>query len=82
MSTTYKPSADDIDWQTRLCAAANEGAVWGVPITNTVFQISRKNQTIRRVSGEMDQETNHRIAAVTAAMGWTFDPNMEEPDND
>lgn len=70
--TDWKPSPADIAWQNQMInlLVKSKRTVWGVPCSESAFEIDRLNKTFRLLTGEPADETNRRIAVVFIHMGY------------
>lgn len=78
--TKWIPTPADIAWQEQMVRVlvAKGKAQWGVPCSESVFEIDKPNKTFRLVVGNPSDETNRRIAAVFIHMGYR---EIERPQN-
>lgn len=73
----WEPTQADIQWQTNMIAMLADGARWGVPGTESEFQIDKTNKVVRLAFGNPNLADNQRIIKVFQRMGYTFE---ETPD--
>jgi hypothetical protein len=69
--TSWTPTPSDIAWQENMIRILKDGAVWGVPISESAFLIDKSAKTFQLISGDPWNETNRRIAKVFALLDYT-----------
>lgn len=69
----WEPTQADIQWQTNMVAMLTDGARWGVPGTESEFQIDKTNKVVRLTFGNPNESDNQRIIKVFEKMGYTFE---------
>jgi len=70
--TEWEPTAAHLTWQRSLLASISHMGVWGVPITESIFQVNQVTKTLTLQAGNANDETNQRIIKCCDMCGYTF----------
>jgi hypothetical protein len=66
---TKEGLANSVAWTERLFALMSEGAVWGIPRSETLVRVYPSKKEVVIIDGVMPEES---LARVIEAMGWTI----------
>jgi hypothetical protein len=77
-NTNWSPKPSDIAWQKKLFSTLNNGGIWAVPISRSVFKVNHTTKTIRLLEGDVEHDCNQRIIKTAAAIGYVFSPENPE----
>lgn len=80
--TDWTPRPSDIAWQENMVRVLKDGAVWGVPMSESVFKIDKQNKTFKLTAGDPNNETNMRIAKVFKLLGYSEQENTPTPERE
>jgi len=78
MTTDWQPTDYDLNWQKGLLQQLTHMGVWGVPVSESIFQINKVMKTITLQAGDINNETNQRVIKCCAACGYTYTPDPNE----
>ena len=73
LPTDWTPTEADLVWQANMLRVLKDGATWAVPMSESVFVISKTDKTFKLQLGDPTDETNRRIAVVFNQLGYTED---------
>lgn len=81
-TTDWKPSSTDVYWQESLLRVMKDGAVWGVPASESSFKFDKTNMTFCLIAGDPDHETNRRIAKILRMLNYREVSHKKEKNGD
>jgi hypothetical protein len=70
MKQTYKPTAEDLLWASKLLVGLREGGRWGWPDIGCTFRISHADRTLTLIDGEPPEGAMEKTAAVFEELGY------------
>lgn len=80
LNSNNVPPDHVLAWCRQLVATINDGGVWGIPRSQTVFRIDHKKKQLILTAGDADGEDFHATRHVFGYIGW--DVVTEDEKND
>ena len=78
MKKKWTPSATDIQWTRALTETVREGGVWGVPASDTIWQLFPSKKEALLKQGDPLNELNQRSVIAFEAIGWKVTINNDD----